>query len=615
MLHTQPASWIEIVVTQDDLPSALEALANLNAVELESETRERYAPADLSGLRSGIEEYAELARRYRTYWPNADYATPMPSIAPADILSDALDRAHRWAIKAQPHIALLQNTVRHETDFTHLATLLDAIGDDFPISFLSGENGELFDAALYLLHDDRYPASLPPDVVVTTYETERGAYLAAVGEKEDMARLAAELVQIKAREIFVPHINVEHTKDIPSLLEQRVASLRAERTRAQTKLVDLSTTFDIAQIRANIERLRWLADHIGYTANTALFTRITGWSAQGPAVLKQALDFAGVDYALSVNSPPPGLSPPRLFDNARWVRPFETFVRLMGMPAQSEADPSLLVALIVPLLFGFMFGDVGQGLVLLLAGLWLKRRWPTTAILVPGGGFAMAFGFVFGSVFAREDVITPLWLSPLSNPIPVLTTALAIGVAILLMGLILNNRQAHWQGQDRIWWSRDGGIVAAYVGLLASFADIRGLALSGIGVIWFLAGSAAQGTNATERLSALGLGVGSLLESLFQLLINTLSFVRIGAFAIAHAGLSSAVVILADITGGTADFWFVMIVGNVFILALEGLVVGVQTTRLVLFEFFIRFLRAGGRPLRALPTPANWAMNVEGGTI
>jgi hypothetical protein len=76
---------------------------------------------------------------------------------------------------------------------------------------------------------------------------------------------------------------------------------------------------------------------------------------------------------------------------------------------------------------------------------------------------------------------------------------------------------------------------------------------------------------------------------------NTLSFARVGAFALAHAGLSSAVVALAHAAGGTFGFILVLVIGNVVILALEGLVVSVQTTRLVLFEFFARFFQAEGR--------------------
>ena len=55
-----------------------------------------------------------------------------------------------------------------------------------------------------------------------------------------------------------------------------------------------------------------------------------------------------------------------------------------------------------------------------------------------------------------------------------------------------------------------------------------------------------------------------------------------------------------DPTTGAA---VVLVIGNIVIIALEGLVVSIQTTRLVLFEFFTRFLRVSGRRFRPLPAP------------
>src|SRR5208283_2574891 len=89
--------------------------------------------------------------------------------------------------------------------------------------------------------------------------------------------------------------------------------------------------------------------------------------------------------------------------------------------------------------------------------------------------------------------------------------------------------------------------------------------------------------------------------------INTVSFVRVGAFALAHAGLGFAVAGLAASLGAATNLraasWLMLAAGNLLIIAIEGLVVGIQTTRLVLFEFFIRFLRGSGRAFRPLPLP------------
>jgi V/A-type H+/Na+-transporting ATPase subunit I len=90
---------------------------------------------------------------------------------------------------------------------------------------------------------------------------------------------------------------------------------------------------------------------------------------------------------------------------------------------------------------------------------------------------------------------------------------------------------------------------------------------------------------------------------MLQIAVNTVSFVRVGAFALAHAGLSAAVIGMAAATGGGIGWLLVMILGNALVIALEGLIVSIQTTRLLLFEFFIRFLTAEGRQLRPLTGP------------
>ena len=260
---------------------------------------------------------------------------------------------------------------------------------------------------------------------------------------------------------------------------------------------------------------------------------------------------------------------------------------MLGQPGRDEADPSPLVAIIAPLLFGFMFGDVGQGAVLCLAGWLLRKRLPMLVLLIPGGLMAMLFGLLFGSVFAREDLIPALWLHPLHEPVALLGVAVGLGALILLGGLALNAAQAFWRDAARQWWAGDAGLLLAYAGGLAAPFRPDALWLVAAGALWAAAGGVWNAP--TRRLAALGRGLAQFVEQALQLLVNTVSFARVGAFALAHAGLSAAVTGVADAAGGAA-YWVVLVVGNVLILVLEGLVVGIQTTRLLLFEFFVRFL-------------------------
>ena len=202
-------------------------------------------------------------------------------------------------------------------------------------------------------------------------------------------------------------------------------------------------------------------------------------------------------------------------------------------------------------------------------------------------------------MFAREDVIPALWLHPLSEPLTVLGTALGFGILVMLVGLLLSALQFHWRGEFKRWLATDAGLLVAYLGIVGTAFDATLLWALPAGVAWSLAGSALLAPQ--DRLGALGQAAGEAVERMLQLGVNTVSFVRVGAFALAHAGLSTAVVGIAEAAG--AAYWPVLVIGNAAIIALEGLVVGIQTTRLILFEFFIRFLTARGRPFEPLPLP------------
>jgi V/A-type H+-transporting ATPase subunit I len=316
--------------------------------------------------------------------------------------------------------------------------------------------------------------------------------------------------------------------------------------------------------------------------------------------MRQALDERDLHYLLRSTPAPEDAVPPSVLRNPAWARPFEVFGTLMGVPGTREADPSMVLALVAPVMFGYMFGDVVQGLIVAVLGFMLRNRLPALRLLMPGGVMAIAFGFAFGSVFAREDVIPPLWLHPLGQPLTVLGTALGFGVVVMLVGLLLNALQFHWRGEFRRWLATDAGLLVAYAGIIGTFFDARLLWAVPAGFGWSLAGHALL--EPKDRLGALGQAAGEALERLLQLGVNTVSFVRVGAFALAHAGLSTAVVGIAEAAGPA--YWPVLVIGNAAIIALEGLVVGIQTTRLILFEFFIRFLSARGRPFEPLTPPS-----------
>jgi V/A-type H+-transporting ATPase subunit I len=386
-------------------------------------------------------------------------------------------------------------------------------------------------------------------------------------------------------------------------LQQRRTALEARESSARAALARLDAEHEVPAALGEITLAAWVVTHVPELPVTEHFAWITGWcAARDDRGLRAALDQQGLHYLLRMTDAPAGTVAPSVLHNPRWARPFETMTGMMGVPAAGDADPSLLVAILAPLMFGFMFGDVAQGAIVALAGFFLGRRMPALRLLLPGGLVAIVFGLAFGSVFAREDVVPALWLHPLSQPLPVLVVALGFGVLTLVLGLVLDALQYFWRGQLRRWLLCDAGLLVAYLGLVGAAIDLSALWLLPLGIAWSLAGAAVN-TPAT-RIAAVGGAAGEFVERLLQLGVNTVSFVRVGAFALAHAGLCSAIVGMAEAAG--SGYWPVLIIGNAAIIALEGLVVSIQTTRLVLFEFFIRFLTARGRPFQPLtPPPAS----------
>ena len=193
-----------------------------------------------------------------------------------------------------------------------------------------------------------------------------------------------------------------------------------------------------------------------------------------------------------------------------------------------------------------------------------------------------------------------LWLHPLDAPLTLLLAPLVGGVVLLTVGLGLNALEARWGGEMRRWLLTDAALIVVYLGLLAALFSARSAcsrrppASSGSASVMRCSSGASRPPSAPSARRS---------RRRCRSSINTLSFARVGAFALAHAGLSSAVVTLADAADNVVAKALVLVLGNALVIVLEAMVVSIQTTRLVLFEFFARFMQGQGRAFRPLPAP------------
>jgi len=310
-----------------------------------------------------------------------------------------------------------------------------------------------------------------------------------------------------------------------------------------------------------------------------------------------------------------GIAPPTKLNNMKLFSPFETLVKMYGTPAYREKDPTVFFGLTYMILFGAMFGDVGQGFILFFSGLMLEIRWKMTnlgGILSRIGLSSIVFGFLYGSVFGSEEILPALVIRPMSNINDTLIAAVVFGIILLLSsyiyGIINSSRE---KNLAEGLFGRNGLIgLIFYVLLLFTIYQVFVIHCNILPVIVFimagllllmlfkqpLSGRFFHSGKSTRELSAndyIEEGFG-IIETLLSMLSNTISFLRVGAFALNHVGLYLAFATLAGMMSTSWGNWTVLIVGNIVILTLEALIVFIQALRLEYYELFTKYYRGDG---------------------
>ena len=322
---------------------------------------------------------------------------------------------------------------------------------------------------------------------------------------------------------------------------------------------------------------------------------------------------------------PANKKPPTKLKNPKLFKPFEMYIKMYGLPAYNEIDPTWFVAITYSFIFGAMFGDVGQGLVLFLGGLILYRtkHMDLAGIISCAGVFSVFFGFMYGSFFGFEDILKAIWLKPMSKMMDVplvgklnavFVIAIGFGMFIILICMIFNIiNSVRRKDAEKTWFDSNAvaglvfyGSIVLTVGLFISGKKLPAAAVLVImfGVPLILMFLKEPLTNLVEKKSEIfpeqkGMffvqSFFELFEVLLSYLSNTLSFLRIGAFAVSHAAMMEVVLMLAGATNGGSPNWVVVVLGNIFVCAMEGLIVGIQVLRLEYYEIFSRFYSGNGR--------------------
>ena len=319
--------------------------------------------------------------------------------------------------------------------------------------------------------------------------------------------------------------------------------------------------------------------------------------------------------------------PPTKLKNPRLFRPFEFMTRMYGLPNYKEFDPTILVALTYSFIFGAMFGDAGQGLVLLIGGalLYHFKKMNLAACISCAGVFSTFFGVMFGSFFGFEDLIPAIWLRPMNamtnlpfigqlNTVFIVAVAFGMFLTLTAMGLHIYNC-AKMKDTEGLWFDANGVAGFVFYGIIVAVLVVfmTGHTVTGIGLVIALLAISLICIAWKEPLAALldrkkdaipkqkGMFLLTAFFELFEVLLsyfsNTLSFVRIGAFAVSHAAMMGVVLMLGGAEAGNIN-WIVIILGNIVVCAMEGLIVGIQVLRLEYYEMFSRYYKGDGREFK-----------------
>jgi V/A-type H+-transporting ATPase subunit I len=243
-------------------------------------------------------------------------------------------------------------------------------------------------------------------------------------------------------------------------------------------------------------------------------------------------------------------------------------------------------------------------------------------LLIFAGLASVAFGFVYGEYFGMHG--PGLWHTPLAaeTTMTFMGVAIAVGIGVITLGLVLNVVNRFRQGDvlggilDRagvvggvFYWA---SIVLVLRWAIQHRSDLNwllgptiGLALVALIIkepllyaLYRRQGKHHHADSFGEAVMESGIEV---FETILGYLANTISFVRLAAYAMSHAAILLATFLLADAvaeaTGSMGGMLriVVIILGNILAILLEGIIASVQALRLEYYEFFGKFFSGSGR--------------------
>lgn len=554
------------------------------------------------------------------YAPSAEELGSLSDSIAADI--DLLSNK-KEAVRAQ-----LREAKRNYNVARHFSGLDVEIGEVLKLKYMKARFGKLPKDSMSKL--SLYKNNQYVDFVVCTEDRTHcwGVYFTPADQAEKIDRIFEGLY-------FEP-VELVGGNETPGqrieIYKEQIPALEQELKEAQEK-IDRYLKDNEEMISRCLSKLEEIVLYMGIRSKALQHGNsfiIVGWvpSENAGEIKKRLTKIRSVELDFSDAKKELDKRPPVKLKNVFFAKPFEFYTEMYGVPKYNEIDPTTFVAITYIIIFGIMFADLGQGFILSIVGwlMWKIRKMKIGKILLPCGISSMVFGTLFGSVFGFEHLLDPMYRSmgykekpfevmASQNTNLIIFAAIGIGVMLLIVAMFFNVYSSLKQkNYGRALFSTSGvagilfygslvfGLVSEmFLGIHVMTAPyIIGLVVVPFILIFFSEPltELVNGEKDWQPESWGGYIVEKLFESIEILLsyvTNTMSFLRVGAFVLVHAGMMMVVFVLAETVGG-AGYWVIVVIGNALVMVLEALLVAIQVLRLEYYELFSRFYSGEGRP-------------------
>lgn len=485
----------------------------------------------------------------------------------------------------------------------------------------------------------KYIENMVPAIFIPSKKVDGYVYGAYFTSAQDRQRVDALFFSLNWKRLYLPEekgtfVEIlsrfsekmeelkKEQKQLETTLRQAVQPISKELLEAKARLAQLSKAFGVRRYAA-ITRNEFAKKETRYL--------LIGWMAEIDAaqLVEEMKDDPNVTIYLEDYNDGNNIEPPTKLKNNFFTKPFRMITKMYGTPNYEEFDPTPLVALTYSLMFGAMFGDVGHGLLLMILGIlgYIKKNLSGAKMFVPVGISSMIFGFLYGSIFGLEDVLPAIWLKPSEamTSVPFFGTlnsifivSVCFGMFLILLTMTMNVYMRLKEGEKlEAIFDRNGVMGLIFYGLLVitlvlymtghaipAFSLVLLVMLIALACIGFKEKIIHLITKSKEKSSD-GIVIQLItvffeaFETLLSFISNTISFVRVGAFAISHGVMMGIVLMFAHLEGGHPN-WLVFILGNLFVTGFEGLVVFIQVLRLEFYELFSHFFKGDGIEFKSI---------------